>query len=104
MADLDLLRDINNAYGHLAGDAVLRGIADSSSGAARLRRPARFGGEEFAILLPETPPQEALEIAERIRRTVAATAFEIGTSSEPIRATISCGVAAFPQTARTRTS
>jgi len=98
MADLDLLRDINNAYGHLAGDAVLRGIADSFRGQLRdYDVPARFGGEEFAILLPETPPEQALEIAERIRRTVAATAFEIGTSSEPIRATISCGVAAFPK-------
>jgi diguanylate cyclase (GGDEF)-like protein/putative nucleotidyltransferase with HDIG domain len=98
MADLDLLRDINNAYGHLAGDAVLKGIADSFRGQLRdYDVPARFGGEEFAILLPETPPEQALEIAERIRRTVAATAFEVGTSSEPIRATISCGVASYPK-------
>ena len=98
MADLDLLRDINNAYGHLAGDAVLRGIAETFRGALRdYDVPARFGGEEFAILLPETPPERALEIAERIRRTVAATRFEVTTSSEPIRATISCGVAGFPK-------
>jgi len=58
--------------------------------------PARFGGEEFAILLPETSREEALEIAERIRRAVAATIFEIETSSEPIRATISSGVATYP--------
>src|ERR671915_2129123 len=67
MADLDLLREINNTYGHLAGDAVLRGIADVFR--AMLRHydvPARFGGEEFSILLPETTPEEALEIAERI--------------------------------------
>src|SRR6266542_2469306 len=54
MADLDLLRDINNTYGHLAGDAVLQGIAEVFR--AQLRHydvPARFGGEEFAILLPE---------------------------------------------------
>src|SRR5207248_2421848 len=55
------------------------------------------GGEEFAILLPETPPEQAFEIAERIRRTVAATTFDVETSSEPIRATISIGVAAFPK-------
>ena len=98
MADLDLLRDINNAYGHLAGDAVLRGIADTFRAALRdYDVPARFGGEEFAILLPETPPERALEIAERIRRTVAATRFEVATSSEPIRATISCGVAGYPK-------
>ena len=98
MADLDLLRDINNTYGHLAGDAVLQGIAEVFR--SQLRQydvPARFGGEEFAILLPETPPDQALEIAERIRRTVAARTFDVETSSEPIRATVSIGVAAFPR-------
>jgi diguanylate cyclase (GGDEF)-like protein/putative nucleotidyltransferase with HDIG domain len=98
MADLDLLRDINNTYGHLAGDAVLQGIAEVFR--AQLRHydvPARFGGEEFAILLPETPPEQAFEIAERIRRTVAGRLFDVETSSEPIRATISIGVAGFPR-------
>ena len=100
MADLDLLRDINNTYGHLAGDAVLRGIAQIFR--AQLRHydvPARFGGEEFSILLPETPPDQALEIAERIRRAVAEASFEVETSSEPIRATVSIGVAGFPKDA-----
>jgi diguanylate cyclase (GGDEF)-like protein/putative nucleotidyltransferase with HDIG domain len=98
MADLDLLRDINNTYGHLAGDAVLRGIAQIFR--AQLRHydvPARFGGEEFSILLPETAPEQALEIAERIRRAVADASFEVETSSEPIRATVSIGVAGFPK-------
>jgi diguanylate cyclase (GGDEF)-like protein/putative nucleotidyltransferase with HDIG domain len=100
MADLDLLRDINNSYGHLAGDAVLKGIAEVFR--AELRHydvPARFGGEEFSILLPETAPEEALEIAERIRRAVAAAAFDVETSSEPIRATVSIGVAGYPKDA-----
>jgi diguanylate cyclase (GGDEF)-like protein/putative nucleotidyltransferase with HDIG domain len=98
MADLDLLRDINNTYGHLAGDAVLQGIAETFR--AQLRHydvPARFGGEEFAILLPETPPEQAFEIAERIRRAVAASKFDVETSSEPIQATVSIGVAGFPR-------
>ena len=98
MADLDLLRDINNSYGHLAGDAVLKGLAEIFM--KQLRHydvPARFGGEEFAILLPETTPEQALEIAERIRRSVAETRFEVETSSEPIRATVSLGVAGFPK-------
>src|SRR6187549_832394 len=98
MADLDLLRDINNSYGHLAGDAVLQGIAEVFR--SQLRHydvPARFGGEEFAILLPETPPEQAFEIAERIRRTVAGSSFDVETSSEPIRATISIGVAGYPR-------
>ena len=98
MADLDLLRDINNAYGHLAGDAVLRGIAGIFQ--MHLRHsdiPARFGGEEFALLLPETSPQNAFEIAERIRRAVADQRFEVETSSEPIRATVSFGIAGYPE-------
>src|SRR5205823_6763574 len=93
MADLDLLRDINNSYGHLAGDAVLKGIAEVFR--QELRHydvPARFGGEEFSILLPETPPEQALEIAERIRRAVSEREFEVETAAEPIRATVSLGV------------
>ncbi len=98
MADLDLLRDINNSYGHLAGDAVLKGIAEVFR--LHLRQydvPARFGGEEFAILLPETPPEQAFEIAERIRQATADKLFAIETSSEPVHATVSIGVAAFPR-------
>src|SRR5439155_4876691 len=98
MADLDLLRDINNTYGHLAGDAVLAGVAKIFR--QQLREydvPARFGGEEFSILLPETRIAEALEIAERIRRAVAASEFEVATSSEPIRVTVSMGIAAYPR-------
>ena len=98
MADLDLLRDINNSYGHLAGDAVLKGIAEIFH--EELRHydvPARFGGEEFSILLPETPPEQAMEIAERIRRAVAEREFEVETAAEPIRATVSLGVAGFPK-------
>jgi diguanylate cyclase (GGDEF)-like protein/putative nucleotidyltransferase with HDIG domain len=98
MADLDLLRDINNTYGHLAGDAVLKGISEIFR--QQLRHydvPARFGGEEFCILLPETPPDQAIEIAERIRRAVADRKYEVETSSEPIGATISLGVAGFPR-------
>src|SRR3954470_2195738 len=98
MADLDLLRDINNSYGHLAGDAVLKGIAEIFR--QELRHydvPARFGGEEFSILLPETSPEKAMEIAERIRRAVAEREFEVETAAEPIRATVSIGVAGFPK-------
>ena len=97
MADLDLLREINNNFGHLAGDAVLRGVAEIFR--SQLRHydvPARFGGEEFSILLPETPPAQAYEIAERIRRTVAESRFEVDTAEEPLRATVSVGVATYP--------
>jgi diguanylate cyclase (GGDEF)-like protein/putative nucleotidyltransferase with HDIG domain len=98
MADLDLLRDINNTHGHLAGDAVLIGIAETFREELRSYDiPARFGGEEFSILLPETEPHEAVEIAERIRKAVAARLFEVETAESAIRATISMGVAAYPR-------
>jgi diguanylate cyclase (GGDEF)-like protein/putative nucleotidyltransferase with HDIG domain len=98
MADLDLLRDINNTYGHLAGDAVLEGVAKVFREQLRdYDVPARFGGEEFSILLPETKPQEAFEIAERIRRAVAEHDFDVDTSSEPIHVTVSLGVASYPR-------
>jgi diguanylate cyclase (GGDEF)-like protein len=94
VADLDLLRNINNAYGHLAGDVVLRGVADV------LRReireydiPCRFGGEEFAVLLPAADEQEALAVAERIRREVAREDIEVPTSLTPLHVTVSIGVA-----------
>ena len=100
MADLDLLRDINNSYGHLAGDAVLKGVAEVFR--TQLRHydvPARFGGEEFSILLPETSNEEAMEIAERIRqagrgacvstsrRRASPSAPRSRSASRPIRAT-----------------
>jgi diguanylate cyclase (GGDEF)-like protein len=101
MTDLDLLRDINNTFGHLAGDAVIRGIAGVIRG--ELRRydiAARFGGEEFSVLLPSTAPEQAVEIAERIRRAVEAARFDDETVSEPLSATLSIGVAAYPRDAR----
>ncbi len=98
MADLDLLREINNTYGHLAGDAVLTGVADIFRRELRQHDlAARFGGEEFSILLPGTGIEEALEIADRIRRIVAARPFEVETSAEPVHATISMGVACYPR-------
>jgi diguanylate cyclase (GGDEF)-like protein len=100
MCDLDLLRNINNTYGHLAGDAVIRGIAGVIRG--ELRRydiAARFGGEEFSVLLPSATPAQAYEIAERIRRAVEAARFEEETVEDPLSATMSIGVAGYPRDA-----
>jgi diguanylate cyclase (GGDEF)-like protein/putative nucleotidyltransferase with HDIG domain len=101
MADLDHLRDINNTHGHLAGDAVIAGIADIFR--AELREydvAARFGGEEFSLILPETGAEQALRIADRIRHAVGATLFAVPATSDPVRATISIGVASYPRDAR----
>jgi diguanylate cyclase (GGDEF)-like protein len=94
VADLDLLRNINNAYGHLAGDVVLKGVADVLRNEVRSYDIAsRFGGEEFALLLPAADVDEALALAERIRSRVSRERFAVATSVEPITATLSVGVA-----------
>ena len=97
VADMDLLRNINNTYGHLAGDVVLKGVADIiKRGLREYDLAARFGGEEFAILLPECDARQGLAVAERLRRQVEATRFVVATSVQPIRATLSLGIASFP--------
>jgi diguanylate cyclase (GGDEF)-like protein/putative nucleotidyltransferase with HDIG domain len=94
MADLDLLRNINNTYGHLAGDVVLAGVAGALQGLAReYDVVARFGGEEFGILMPETTPEEAFPLVQEMRLAVAASEFQVSTSVSPIKATMSFGVA-----------
>jgi diguanylate cyclase (GGDEF)-like protein len=93
VADLDLLRNINNAYGHLAGDIVLKGVADILKEEVReYDVVARFGGEEFALLLPNADIEEAHQVAERIRGRVARERYDVATSLTPIPATLSLGV------------
>ncbi len=100
MADMDLLRDINNRYGHLAGDVVISGIGELIRANVReFDHASRFGGEEFAILLPETTLDEAFAMAERLRIAIANTTFKVDTSPTPIKATMSIGVACFPENA-----
>lgn len=94
IADLDLLRNINNTYGHLAGDAVLIGIARILQKSVRdYDVVARFGGEEFSILMPETTPQKAVARVESIRETIANTEFQIPTQAQPLKVTMSFGIA-----------
>jgi diguanylate cyclase (GGDEF)-like protein len=103
VADLDLLRNINNTYGHLAGDVVLAGIGQIIRASIRDYDIAgRFGGEEFVIALPETEPGEAHQIAERVRQAIAAASFSVATNPAPIQATMSLGVACFPEDATTQ--
>jgi diguanylate cyclase (GGDEF)-like protein len=98
LADLDLLRDVNNTYGHLAGDVVLRGVADVLREQLRpFDVPCRFGGEEFAVALPEASHDDALAIAERIRQAVATSSFRLPSGDGVIQATLSLGVATYPE-------
>jgi diguanylate cyclase len=72
MADIDHFKQVNDTHGHLLGDRVLQTVAEVIRGSVKGRDvAARFGGEEFAILLPDTPLRGALVLAEQIRQTVA---------------------------------
>jgi diguanylate cyclase (GGDEF)-like protein len=99
MADIDQFKKLNDEFGHLLGDEVLRQA--SSLFHQQLRKidvVCRYGGEEFAILLTQTNTEQALAIAEKLRRTVESYQFP----GVPRRVTISAGVAALPAHGTTR--
>jgi two-component system, cell cycle response regulator len=96
MFDLDRFKAVNDTHGHQAGDRVLVELADILRETARdIDRLARYGGEEFIALLPETCLEDATVFVERVRREVARRPFDIG-KDEPLKMTLSAGVAAFP--------
>jgi diguanylate cyclase (GGDEF)-like protein len=103
MIDIDHFKAVNDTYGHLAGDAVLAGISAAMRGLLRdYDIVGRFGGEEFAILLPHTSTAEARDIAERLRVRLAKiiTPVTDGTESVPLRVTVSIGVASLEDARR----
>lgn len=93
LVDLDHFKRINDRFGHLLGDEALRAVADALGATSRADDVAcRFGGEEFAVLLPDTTRQDALDIAERLREAVATTGF-LPEATEAARLTASVGLA-----------
>jgi diguanylate cyclase (GGDEF)-like protein len=96
-ADLDHFKAVNDTYGHLNGDAVLRAVAGVLRTQLREYDVAgRFGGEEFVVLLPRTGLVQARQIAERVRRVIAAAPVTLtGTGAAPVQVTISAGVASL---------
>ncbi len=101
MMDLDKFKDINDKEGHLVGDQVLRHVARIIR--AQIRKSdhaSRYGGDEFAVLLPETDLPEAFEFAERLQKTVAGRPLRLR-SGERLHVALSIGVASFPKNAST---
>jgi diguanylate cyclase (GGDEF)-like protein len=100
MLDSDNLKAVNDAHGHDAGSSLLRQVANAVQAELRATDvPARYGGDEFIVLLPETPPKGALDVAERIRGAINARPLALG--SAQVKASVSIGVACYPEDGRT---
>lgn len=94
--DIDRFKYVNDRYGHLGGDRILRQVAERCQELARAEDVfARYGGEEFVCLLRDTTVAEATDLAERMRASVATALFEFGDAAKPraTNVTISAGVA-----------
>ncbi len=92
MIDIDFFKNVNDTYGHQVGDTVLQVIGKICQDTLRnVDLAGRLGGEEFAVILPETPAKEALEVAERLREAIAKTEVTLPTGL-PIHFTASIGI------------
>jgi diguanylate cyclase (GGDEF)-like protein len=102
LVDIDHFKAVNDTYGHLVGDTVLRAVTDAIREHLRSYDVAgRFGGEEFVLLLPQADEAAALAIAERLRTHIAAMPIPIEDDAGTcVRLTVSVGIAALDGTAR----
>jgi diguanylate cyclase (GGDEF)-like protein len=100
MMDLDELKAINDRLGHFEGDRVLRGVGEViSQGVRRIDTAARYGGDEFVVVLPETDPTGAFVLAEKIRLGV--NAFGASMPADGPHPSLSIGVVGYPEDGRT---
>ncbi len=101
LSDLDLFKEYNDSYGHLEGDEMLRHVSSLMEGGFKAPSVlSRYGGEEFAEMLPDHDKNQAAELAERFRKALESTPLP-GAESRNV-CTISIGVAAFPKDAQSR--
>lgn len=97
LADLDHFKNINDTYGHIAGDQALQQIASIMKNSIRSSDIlSRYGGEEFVIIMPSIDISNAIKKAEGLRRHVESFQFQIGSAGQPPQITISIGVSSFP--------
>ena len=100
MVDSDNLKHVNDTHGHEAGNRLLRQLANAVQAELRATDvPARYGGDEFIVLLPETPPKGAMDVAERIRNAIGSRPLAL--DGQQLSATVSIGVACYPEDGRT---
>lgn len=96
LVDIDHFKRFNDTYGHMGGDALLEGFADKARKMFRkMDYLFRFGGEEFVVLLPETPAALAMVPAERFREFIADSRFPMPPDDRPVSITISVGIAEY---------
>jgi diguanylate cyclase len=89
--DIDLFKQVNDTYGHRAGDKVLRIVAEKLN--VQIRQTdflARYGGEEFVLILAGTPPVNAIQVTEKLRASIAELGFHF--KGQKVQVTLSCGV------------
>ncbi len=99
MIDIDRFKNFNDIYGHQVGDTVLQALGVKMRQEIRaVDYAARYGGEEFTIILPEMAAADAVAAAERLRKSIAADAIDIG-AGQAANITVSIGVATFPEDA-----
>jgi len=99
MLDIDYFKSYNDTFGHIVGDMLLRKVAEGlKAGLRQIDMYARWGGEEFCILLPDTPKDGAYQVAERLRSGVEQ--LNIKAYDENFKVTISIGVASYPEDAK----
>lgn len=95
MMDIDNFKRINDTYGHLTGDTILRRLASTLQETVRtIDIPARYGGEEFVVILPETDKKDACIIAERIRKNISEIVVKVN-KNENLSPTVSMGIAQY---------
>lgn len=98
MSDIDFFKKVNDKFGHQGGDAALVGLArvikETVQGLGKDDMAGRYGGEEFCVLLPESGPERAIEVAEMIRKNIESTAIPVGDQEAKI--TISVGCSSYP--------
>jgi two-component system cell cycle response regulator len=96
MCDIDYFKQVNDRYGHLAGDAVLREFGRRLAGCVRKADiVVRFGGDEFMLILPDAAANSLAEIGEKIRDAMAREPFGLGAAGGAVTITLSMGIVAI---------